>query len=223
MGQLKITEIEAGLKDWEFLTKLPKEINGFMLQPGAGISGQELNIASYVNESMHSKVELIYTSETFDYVPVKHVGMHRFRDDRFFCRDREKFAELMLSNLPKIIDDINRNCPHYFTYEAKDQKFSEWDYWKKLPQRIGNFELFITPDNPLHYINGSILFLDYTDFVNGNQLYFLYNTFRDELFAELKKGYIPCTTDAFNADSLEALAELLDSRLEEVLKSLGKN
>ena len=49
MGQPDITEIAAGLKDWDFLNKLPQKLNGFSLQPSSGIKGQILNIASYVN------------------------------------------------------------------------------------------------------------------------------------------------------------------------------
>ena len=90
MGQPKITEIEAQLGEWEFLKELPQEIDGFKLTMGQGIDGQILTIASYSNEAMHSKLDLIYTSETFDYVPVKTIGMHTFRDIRYFCRDRDR-------------------------------------------------------------------------------------------------------------------------------------
>ena len=62
-----------------------------------------------------------------------------------------------------------------------------WAYTGKLPQKIGAFELYITPDNPIDYINGSTLFIDYSDFEHGNQLVFFYNSFRDEFFAETKK------------------------------------
>lgn len=77
MGQPKITEIEAQLGEWEFLKELPQEIDGFKLTMGQGIDGQILTIASYSNEAMHSKLDLIYTSETFDYVPVKTIGSIR--------------------------------------------------------------------------------------------------------------------------------------------------
>ena len=108
MGQPKITEIEAQLGEWEFLKELPQEIDGFKLTMGQGIDGQILTIASYSNEAMHSKLDLIYTSETFDYVPVKTIGMHTFRDIRYFCRDRDKFAKMMNEKLPELLADVNR-------------------------------------------------------------------------------------------------------------------
>ena len=112
MGQPKITEIEAQLGEWEFLKELPQEIDGFKLTMGQGIEGQILTIASYSNEAMHSRLDLIYTSETFDYVPVKTIGMHTFRDIRYFCRDRDKFAKMMHEKLPELLEDVNREKQH---------------------------------------------------------------------------------------------------------------
>lgn len=220
MGQPNIKEIESSLKEWQFLQQLPEDVAGFKLRQGSGIEGQILNIASYVNEADRCQLDLTYTGETFDYVPVKKVGLHIFRDDRFFCRDRDKFAALMIAHLPEIIADIDRNQKHGMSYETQVQNFSTWEAWKNLPEKIGGFERFITPENPLTYINGSIIFLDYTDFSNGNQLFFLYNTFRDELFAEIKKNYLPLTTEIFNAQNLNDLDKLLTEKLLSTLSEL---
>ena len=85
MGQPDIKEIEAGLKDWDFVRNLPAAIGDYTLVPGSGIDGQILNIAAYVHEASHCRLDLTYTKETFDYVPVKTVGLHTFRDARA-CR-----------------------------------------------------------------------------------------------------------------------------------------
>lgn len=222
MGQLKITEIEAQLNEWEFLKELPPEIDGFKLTMGQGIDGQILTIASYGNEAMHSKLDLVYTSETFDYVPVKTIGMHTFRDIRYFCRDRDKFAKLMQENLPELLADINREKKHRMGTLVEETGLASWGYAARLPQKVGGFELFIAPDNPIDYINGSTLFIDYSDFEHGNQLVFFYNTFRDEFFAETKKGFMTGITHEFDCRNLEALEKLLDENLEAALQKLGK-
>lgn len=222
MGQLKITEIEAQLNEWEFLKELPPEIDGFKLTMGQGIDGQILTIASYGNEAMHSKLDLVYTSETFDYVPVKTIGMHTFRDIRYFCRDRDKFAKLMQENLPELLADINREKKHRMGTLVEETGLASWEYAARLPQKVGGFELFIAPDNPIDYINGSTLFIDYSDFEHGNQLVFFYNTFRDEFFAETKKGFMTGITHEFDCRNLEALEKLLDENLEVALQKLGK-
>ena len=218
----KITEIEAELQEWEFLQQLPKELEGFILREGTGIKGNILNIASYVDEANHACVDLIYTGETFDYVVVKNLGLHTFRDDRFFTRDKDKFSEVVLNKLPSLLQDMGKGKVKEMGYESEVMGFKEWNYWKTLPKQIGNFELYITPDCPLEYINGSWIILDYSDFTNGNQLMFLYNSFRNELFAETKKGYLPLTTEEFNANSLEVLSALLKEKLEKTLTALEK-
>ncbi len=227
MGQMDIKEIEAGLKDWEFLRRLPQQIGEFKLVGGTGISGQILNIAAYVHETSHCRLDLTYTTETFDYVPVKTVGLHTFRDVRFFCRNREHFAEQMLQKLPEILGSIDRKSAHKMPFEAKALGFGQWDYWKSLPQQIAGYELYITPENPLPFINGSVIFLDYTDFLHGNQIYFSYNIFRNELFAEMRKNHLPLTTEAFDVKSnvpdarkLEALQVHLEEKLQSTLESL---
>ncbi|MGM9570234.1 MAG: hypothetical protein ACI3XC_09180 [Phascolarctobacterium sp.] len=230
MGQMDIKEIEAGLKDWDLLAKLPPQIGSFELQAGTGIKGQILNIASYVHEPCRARLDITYTSETFDYVPVKTVGLHVFRDERLFYRDRDKFAARLLETLPRLIGDIDRSQPHSMNWEARNIGFEKWDYWQSLPKRIGDFELFITPDNPLAYLNGSYIFLDYTDFKRGNQIYFAYNIFRNEIFAEKKHEHFPLTTNVFDVPKmvkdehkLDMLSELLEAKLQKTLQELEKS
>ena len=114
----KITEIEAELQSWDFLQQLPKELEGFTLREGTGIKGNILNIASYVDESNHVCVDLIYTGETFDYVIVKNLGLHTFRDDRFFTRDKDKFAEVVLNKLPSLLQDMGKGKAKEMGYDA---------------------------------------------------------------------------------------------------------
>lgn len=230
MGQASINEIEAELREWELLKQLPPQVGSFVLQPGSGIAGQILNIAAYVDEEMHCRLDLTYTSETFDYVPVKTVGLHTFRDVRYFCRDREHFAELLLPKLPQLLADIDRRQQHELPYEAAELHFEQWEYWRSLPRNLQDFELYITPDRPLRYINGSYIFLDYVDFAQGNELYFSYNVFRNELFAELHKQRLPLTTNAFDVRGsvpdhlkLAALEEKLKELLEPTLAELNRS
>ena len=230
MGQLNITEIEAGLKDWDFLAKLPPRVGNFELVLGTGIKGQILNIAAYVNEATRCRLDLTYTTETFDYVPVKTVGLHVFRDERLFYRERDKFAALVLQDLPRLLDEIDMEKHHDMNWEAQTLGFDKWDFWRTLPKQVGDFELFITPDKPLAYLNGSYIFLDYTDFKRGNQIYFAYNIYRNELFAEKKHEYFPLTTNVFDVSKsvkderkLDRLAELLEAHLQRTMQDLEKS
>ena len=136
MGQPSITEIEANLKDWNLLKQLPQQVGSFQLVPGTGIKGQILNIAAYVNEAARCRLDLTYTAETFDYVPVKTVGLHVFRDERLFYRDKEQFATMFLADLPRLIGEIDMEQPHCMNYEARPLGFEKWDYWHSLPKQM---------------------------------------------------------------------------------------
>jgi len=234
----KIEDIAASLPEWEFLQKLPEQIGCFKKTPGKGIEGQILNILSYVDEPHHRRLDLTYTKETFDYIPVKVVGLHVYRDERFFCRDKAKFAELMAEHLPALLEEISYDTATVYSYEAKDLHFEEWDYWKTLPKKIGSFELYITPDRPVTYINGSTIFLDYTDFENKSQLFFLFNSFRTEVFGEMLQQNVPVTTNDFTVpvedrqgrratikpeNILPTFTKLLEANLEKNLAVLAKN
>ena len=214
MGQPDIKEIEAGLKDWDFVRNLPAAIGDYTLVPGSGIDGQILNIAAYVHEASHCRLDLTYTKETFDYVPVKIAGLHQYRDIRYFFRSRERFAEHVKDKLPALVHDIDIRTRHDLGVIIKETGLPEWTYGEKLPEKIGRFELFIRPENAIEYINGSIIFLDYTDFATGDQLVFLYNRFRDEFFAETKHALKPDNITDFDAKSLPQLEALLDEKLE---------
>lgn len=242
MGAPKIEEIAAHLAEWDFLEKLPAEINGFKKVAGTGVSGQILNIAAYVNEKDHRRLDLTYTSETFDYVPVKTIGLHSFRDERYFCRDQQQFGENILKHLEEILADISIDKKMSFSYAANGVNFQKWDYWRQLPKRIGDFELCITPDNPLNYINGSCIFLDYSDFKHNSSLYFLFNSFRIEVFGEMIQRNMPVTINTYTVpqedeagnrsldvdgkvvakDMMPLFTELLKANLEKDLARLAR-
>ena len=223
------TEVEESLKDWGLIEQLPQEVNGFTRVPGTGIKGQILNIMAYVNEEKHCRLDITYTTETFDYVPVKTIGLHTFRDERFFARDRERFGEMLLKHLPEILKDMLREDNHEYGFEAESLGFEKWDFWRTLPEKIGSFERFIDPEHPLVYLNGSTIFLDYTDFEHGHQIYFSYNSFRNDVFAEMKQHYLPLTTELYDvplnvvdSKKLAHLEKLIEKHLRNTMQELSK-
>ena len=217
--QLSIQEVEANLEGWDFLDKLPKELQGFTLKKGSGITGQVLEIASYVNEQEHTCLQLTYTGETYDYVPVKNIGLHNFRDIRYFFRNRDDFAKALLATdeqgrtaLEKLLAGMKRVAGAVYDFEYSNLGTDKWEYVKTLPEKIGNYELYITPDKPVEYITGSLIFLDYTDFAKGNQLYFVYNSYRNEIYAGEKKNFKPQTTNLFTVPEENIHGERLNRK-----------
>ena len=222
----KPEDIEVIMKrrpDWKFLQKLPKELHGFSFEEGGQLKGHEFVLGSYVNEAARRRLELIYTKETFDYVPVRQVGLLRYRDFRYITRDKDVFAEWITGAIDRLVEET---APGYIPRSGhllKDKGILDWHFPDTLPEQIGKFVKFIGPQYPLDFINNATIILDYADFDTGNELVFLYNRVRNEFYAENKKCRIPNTIHEFDAKRLEDLEVLLTKRLKPYLLELGNS
>ena len=225
MGTPAIEDIQTirdRLETWDFLQQLPRTLQGFTWQAGGQLAGHELTLCSYVNEATHCRLDLIYTKETFDYMPVKVIGLQQYRDVRYITRDKVRFAEVMTRELPALLASLSPEAPQpAVDYILHRKGILDWAYAEKLPERIDDFELFIRPAHPVQYINNSIILIDYSDFAHGNQLVFLYNQVKNEFFAEDKNNFIPGTIHDFDCTTLKELEKLLDSQLRPYLAKLA--
>ena len=222
----KPEDIEMIIKrrpDWEFLQKLPKELHGFTFEEGGQLKGHEFVLGSYVNEEARRRLELIYTKETFDYVPVRQVGLLRYRDFRYITRDKDVFANWITGAIDRLVEETTPAYIPRSGHLLKDKGILDWHFPDTLPERVGNFVKFIGPRYPLDFINNATVILDYADFDAGNELVFLYNRVRNEFYAENKKQLIPNTIHEFDAKKLEDLEVLLAERLEPYLLDLGND
>lgn len=217
MGAPGIEEIKEQIKDWEYLNDLPEKIGKFTLDRNNEIDGLVLNLASYRHDATKCRLDLIYTSETFDYLPVKKFGLQQFRDIRYIFRSRDKFEESMRDRLEELLDEIDLEVQHDLGFIVNEAGIQKWEYSEKLPKKVGRFELYVKPSHAMEYINGSVILIDYSDFATGDQLLVLYNRFRDEYFAETKQELKPGNTAAFDAKNLQDLEKLLDEKLESFL------
>ena len=181
------------------------------------MNGHEFVLGSYVNEVARRRLELIYTKETFDYVPVRQIGLLRYRDFRYITRDKDVFAEWITSAIDRLVEEITPTYIPRTEHLLKDKGILAWHFPDTLPERIGNFVKFIGPQYPLDFINNATVILDYADFDTGNELVFLYNRVRNEFYAENKIHMIPNTIHEFDAKKLEDLEVLLAERLETYL------
>ena len=222
----KPEDIEVIIKrrpDWEFLQKLPKELHGFAFEEGGQLKGHEFVLGSYVNEEARRRLELIYTKETFDYVPVRQVGLLRYRDFRYITRDKDVFADWITGAIDRLVEETTPAYIPRSGHLLKDKGILDWHFPDTLPERVGNFVKFIGPRCPLDFINNATVILDYADFDAGNELVFLYNRVRNEFYAENKKHLIPNTIHEFDAKKLEDLEMLLAEHLEPYLLDLESN
>ncbi|MBQ9697434.1 MAG: hypothetical protein IJV46_02710 [Acidaminococcaceae bacterium] len=205
---------------WEFLQKLPREMFGFTFQEGGQLKGHEFVLCSYEYETWRRRLELVYTKETFDYVPIRQVGLHRYRDLRYITRDKDVFAATMSEVLPRLLEEITPTYIPKSRHMLEEKGILQWHFPDTLPERIGRFVKYIAPQHPLDFINNSTVILDYADFSAGDELVFLYNRVRNEFFAESKTRFFPNTIHDFDAVSLEELETLLSEKLEAYLLAM---
>ena len=206
--------------NWDLIQELPKELYGFTLREGGQLNVHEFMLASYVNEEWNRRLELVYTDETFDYLAIRQVGLHRYRDFRYITRDKDVFAQRMRESLDLLVKEITPDFLPRSSHILKGKGILDWTYPDTLPDRIGRFVKFIGPQYPLDFINNTTVILDYVDFSVGDELVFLYNRVRNEFYAEDKRHFIPNTIHDFDAKQLPDLEELIVEKLESYLLNM---
>lgn len=219
-------EFEESIEGWGLLKELPHEVTGFKLTEGKGAAGDIYYIAAYVSDDRRSRIDIAYTRRTRDYILIKTIGLHSFCDEKYFCCQRERFAEILTADLEKITAGMLIGCRNGAgRYSLRRLGLPKWKYWRELPKKIGGFELFITPDNPVPVINGSVIILDYVDWQRKSELYILYNELRGEIFGEMIRNQLPFPVRTFDVppeikdeDKLEFLSEILKNELETTLR-----
>ena len=103
-----------------------------------------------------------------------------------------------------------------------DKKFSSWDYAQNLPQNLEGFELFIAPDKPARFTNGSYIILNYSDFDAASDLSIFYNAYTENFTGESKIRLVPQVSYLFDADNLKDLTRALEENLIVELNKIRK-
>ena len=217
MSYPSIDEIAVQVKDWTFVNALPEEVKGFTKKIKIEKQGQVLFICSYLNEELRARLDIIYTSETFDYILCRTMGLNEYRDIRFIYKQRDIFEREVGLNIESILAEMYSPEHRKLVYIVEEKGIPTWEYGNNLPAKIGSFELYIKPCEVIRHINGSFIFVDYSDFERKDQLVIMYNVLRDEIFAELKVAGVFRTLRTFDCRSLKELEEKLEKHLKETL------
>ncbi len=222
MGYASIDEIAKAAKDWSFIKELPAQMGTFQKTEPYTKDGKILTICSYYDTERNSGADIIYTSETFDYILVRKIGMNIYRDVRFIYKEKDEFAKKVKEALPQILAETADPTLVNLGEMVADKKILTWEYGNTLPETLGQFSLYIKPAHAIDYLNGSVIMLDYSDFAHQDQFVIYYNRFREEFFGELKIGSVFHATKAFDSKSLGALEKKLKARLASTLEEISK-
>ena len=107
MSYPSIDEIAVQVKDWTFVNALPEEFKGFTKKIKIEKQGQVLFICSYLNEELRARLDIIYTSETFDYILCRTMGLNEYRDIRFIYKQRDIFEREVGLNIESILAEMS--------------------------------------------------------------------------------------------------------------------
>lgn len=218
MGYKSITEIQEETRSWDFIDRLPEQVGQFTKKRVGNIDGQILTICRYEAPALRASLDITYSSETFDYILVHTMGMNSYRDIRFIYKEKDIFAQKVQNYLPGILDCMEHPTRVNLGEMVEEKGILTWDYGNHLPEKIGPFELYIRPANAIEHINGSIILIDYSNFVRKDQLIIMYNRLRDEFFGEVKINSVFHASMDFDSRNLQELEQRLEDHLESTLK-----
>lgn len=222
MGYKPIEEIQQETRQWDFIQGLPEQVGQFSKKLVDTIDGQILTICRYEAPELRARLDIIYTSETFDYILVHTMGMNSYRDIRFIYKDKDVFAQNVEVYLPGILHSMEDPTSVNLGEQVAGHGILTWDYGNHLPEKIGPFELFIKPARAIEHINGSIILIDYSNFARMDQLIIMYNRLRDQFFGEVKINSVFHASMDFDSKNLKELEGKLKEHLEETLEKVDQ-
>lgn len=163
-------------------------------------------------------VQVLFDEETMDYM-VK-ADFHLFSmteietitDVAKFDEFKSMVAELTPTWIQRTM--IDRSV----SILIRGQGFTVWDYKDALPETIGHYRLTITPDKPVHGLNGSYIFAAYEYPEKNAGLLLFYNVYRQEYYGELRAATIPGIIHQYDAKTLEELEKKIARYLRKDLK-----
>lgn len=220
MGYKPIEEIQKETREWDFIRELPDQVGPFTKKLVDTISGQVLTICRYEAPELRARLDIIYTSETFDYIVIHTMGMNSYRDIRFIYKDRDVFAKNVRAYLPGILHSMEDPTSVNLGEQVAEHGILTWEYGNHLPEKIGPFELYIKPAHAIEHINGSIILIDYSDFQRMDQLIIMYNRLRDQFFGEVKINSVFHASMDFDSRNLKELETKLKEYLEPTLEKV---
>ena len=213
MHQETIEKVEASLEGWQLFKSLPPEIAGFHFSLLRAPHEDMYDIFSYDNPALHRRVTAYYHEETQEYKLRVRIGFIEFCKIEFITASLDTFSQALEQQLAPLIDGMVTFHPEDISSIVLKKGILEWPYAEKLPKTLEGHELFIHPQEPVKFTNGSYIIIDYVDFEQESDVTIYYNMYRDEFFGEARAHAIPDVTYEFDCHELDELQKKLEERL----------
>lgn len=205
---------------WPFLKQLSKDVLGFKLDLSVREEGTKTVLFTYTLQEKRRQFIAFYDEATKDFMVRIIIGLTEYNDVSYIVTDLDGFEKLLKERMAETLHKLSVYESNHMESILLNTGITTWQYGLDLPQRIGCFELFIRPSEPIKMINGSYIVLDYSCFEEESNLLIYYNIYRDEYFGEIRLRRTPEMTFDFDAKALKDLEENLKNYLQSTLTQL---
>ena len=205
-----------------FFDTLPTKIHGFSYRKIFEEDGDKFIYFAYDNFESHRGITAYFHEETQEYKVLMKIGLNEFCLTKFFTENFSDYCKKISDELEKTVENISENNSE-LNLVARKIKLSAWEYGKNLPQNIGDFELFISPKNPVKFTNGSYIIINYSDFKNNSDFTICYNIYTENFSAEYTENLVPHVSYLFDAENLKDLEKKLHENLSAELLRISQN
>lgn len=212
-------KIAAEVEAANFFDKLPKEFLGFTLKKIFAEDDDKFIYFTYENLQTHRGLTAYFHEETQEYKIRVKIGLNEFCLTKFFTEDFNQFGEMISAGLEDALKSFSEN-PNEKNPLIKEKNFPAWKYGKNLPKNIADFELFITPENPVELTNGDYIIINYSDFSTQSDFTLTYNIYGENFSAELKINLGSQVSYLFDSENLSDLEKKLEQNLETELNRM---
>ena len=216
----KIIDEANGSKN--FFESLPTQIKNFTLKKIFSEDDDKFIYFSYENFESHRGLTAYFHEETQEYKIRVKIGFNEFCLTKFFTGNFSDYCKIISSELENIIESFSVNNSESNPI-VREKNFSAWEYGKNLPKKIFDFELFISPQNPIEFTNGSYIIINYSDFKSSSDFTISYNIYTENFSAEFTENHVPHVTYLFDSDNLDELEKKLAKNLHAEISRIHEN
>ncbi len=209
MSKIK-DEVRARIEAWDYFSELPQELEGFTLTINKDIVDGIYRLFTYRDDAVHRSFFIVYQASLGEFHVQESIGLHLFCQIEYITGDLTELKKMLIDGMRNSLQKLRRFPNEELGCIFRDKGILTWDYIPKLPEKVLGFDLFIRPTEAIRIINGSFLFLDYTDFRTERNLVLYYNIYRDEFFGELRIRKMPRLITEFDSCDIKELTAKME-------------
>lgn len=217
-----IGKLTARADELHFAENLPAEIDGFTTEKIFAAVEDKFTFFTCTNDEIHCALTTYFHTETNEFKVRQRVGLTEFCLTKFFTTDFAHFKELIDAELAATLKNLRELRRGKLNRFLREKNLDTWTYGLELPATLEDFELFISPAEPVEVTNGTFVVINYADFNLSSDFAIHYNIYSDEFSGESRINGAPNVTYAFDAATLPDLEDKLKKNLVDELRTIRR-